>query len=195
MTVLFTRESDGETIDLTANWQTFTFDEPVTKLRLLITGSIASSPVVEIKLNDINDIFVLSFSNNFEIDGHVIKSISFKRIIGTDGKISILGLKDREGAKIFTRKSYATYEEINGDFNWKTFTFTKPVTKLRLFAVGTFTSQVRIEYKIKGIEGSFILGFANEIDLDEHVVEEVQYRFNAGLGGSAYASIVGFAKY
>jgi len=195
MSILRTHKDEGETIDLTTNWQTFNFSEPITKLRLLVTGDLSNSPIVEIKLNNSSSSFLLTISQTFQINGHVTESVSFRRILGNGGSISIYGARQREGVKIFTRKEYATFEEIEDDFEWKTFTFPKSVSKLQLYSVGFFSVQPVIEYKIKNVEGSFLIGFADEINLYDHIIDEVQYRFNSKfLDGNAYASIIGFAK-
>ena len=94
--MLFTREEYTETISLTDSWNSYTFPKAVTKLRITITGIIFPSSVAEIKINDSENPFVLNLANNYEIDNHVVSKVSFKRIEGTDGDISIIGLKKRK---------------------------------------------------------------------------------------------------
>ena len=107
MKKLFTRENFSKSLDLILGaWSSYTFPEEVTDLNITITGNVLQSPLVAIELREVpNDssinlenTFMLGIAQNFYLKGHVVKSISFRTIIGStvNGKISLQGYKKRK---------------------------------------------------------------------------------------------------
>lgn len=79
----------------------------------------------------------------------------------------------------FTRSSNGRYEVIqSADLNvWKSKTFNPPVTKLRVWSDGGLGLPTPIiEIKLNDIDGSFIIGVAHELEIDNHIVDKIEYR-------------------
>jgi len=87
--------------------------------------------------------------------------------------------------KIKSRGSESKYEDLPSvDGIWKSKIFDKPINKLRIFSDGSFALPTpEVEVKISGVEGSFILGVVHDCEIDDHIVDSVQYRLKAGVNG------------
>lgn len=91
----FTRGNESFNNDLTSFWQDFTFEKSVNKLRAYCVGNTVDNPVMEIKIND-SDSFCLGIAHDLRLDQHIVNKVSYRRVIGTNGKVSLFGTRFEE---------------------------------------------------------------------------------------------------
>jgi len=96
--VVFTRGGYATHDTLTGEWQSFTFSKPVRKLRVWVLGTTVDNPVGLIRLNDAPEskAIAINLAHSFRLDDHVVDKVYYKLKSGSNGQISILGLKTRE---------------------------------------------------------------------------------------------------
>jgi hypothetical protein len=98
MGIVYTRGGYSTFDDLTGSWQTFTFPKPIVKLRTWVIGTTVDNPVGLIRLNNDPEskAIALNLAHSLKVDNHVVEKILYKLNSGSNGQISILGLKHRE---------------------------------------------------------------------------------------------------
>jgi hypothetical protein len=96
--VVFTRGGYATHDTLTGSWQSFTFPEAARKIRVWVIGDTTNNPIGLVRLNDEPEskAIALNLAHNFELDEHVVDKVWYKLDSGSNGQISILGLKTRE---------------------------------------------------------------------------------------------------
>lgn len=101
---VFTRGEDCSCLridELGGEWQTKEFNPSINKLRMYLSGSFVSMPIIEIRINEESGSFLLGMLNNFILDDHVINKIEYREIASTSAAayVGIAGFRIEENSE------------------------------------------------------------------------------------------------
>ena len=93
---------------------------------------------------------------------------------------------------LFTRAGYARFFDATG--SWQSFTFPKPVTKLRAWCIGDTADNPIIAVRLNNDPESdaFALNVAHTLKIDDHVINKISYKLDSGSDGKF--SFIGLKK-